>query len=86
MSYATIPPIPKGGRQAFIDLNCAMEGLKQLDRGAIQKHMTITNQGVVAMLEDGSEHDVNAEWRDSGHKCLGYYAFIIFEDGSRSGT
>ena len=63
-----------------------MEGLQQLDRGAIQKHMTITNRGVVARLADGSEHEVNVEWRDSGKKCLGYYAFIIFEDGSRSGV
>ncbi len=63
-----------------------MEGLQQLDRGAIQKHMTITHRGVVARLEDGSEQDVNADWRDSGHKCQGYYAFIIFVDGSRSGT
>ena len=86
MSYATYPPIPKGGHQLLVEQGCAQEGLQQLDRGVIQKHMTITHRGVVARLEDGSEHDANAMCQPSGQKCLGYYAFVIFKDGTRSGA
>ena len=86
MSYAIYPPIPAGGAQTFIELDKVVEGLRQLEQDAIRQHMTVTHRGVVARLRDGSERDVDTAWWDPGGRCVGYYACIIFERGSRSGA